>query len=117
MTRRIRLTSAALIVAVASVVVGLVAYDKGRADPPSQAATYVGLGVASKPVVAQVLASRATIVSLSKRSGCILQDRSAPKAFCDAGVAFPDVGLVGTVAFVTRRSDISTETLAVNLGK
>ena len=118
-------------VVLAAVAVGIVAYDRSRSQeqtpwlrsdlglqPSGIVSARADVTVDSRTTPYRVNAAPNTVISLGQtREGCTLTHALPPEAVCDLAVAFPDVGLNGSVTFVgSAHVASSTDTLTFNLG-
>jgi hypothetical protein len=133
MPHTIKLATAAIALLLTAAVVGAIAYDKGRTHSQQRTLRY-DLSLASEPPVVtgqtrrgmtvtaqtfryRVKANAKTVTNLAeKRKGCALTRALPPEATCDIAVAFPDVGVNGTVTFVgSNRNRSSDDALTFKL--
>jgi hypothetical protein len=117
MKRTIKLIAAVL----AATAVGVVAYDRSRAHDDSPwfgSATFQPASV-TKTGGYRIEAAPKTVIDLGRnRNGCTLTSAVPTQTVCDIAVAFPDVGLAGTVTFVSSTNVPTTgEGLTIDLGK
>jgi hypothetical protein len=116
MKRTIKLIAAVL----AATAIGVVAYDRSRAHddgPWSGSATLHTASVAQTGGY-RIEAQPKTVLDLGRnRNGCTPTDAVPAQTVCDIAVAFPDVGLNGTVTFVSSTQVPTTRKgLTIDLG-
>jgi hypothetical protein len=127
MPRTIKLATAAIALLLAASIVAIIAYDKGSASPHARTLTYnlnldakaaASSGKISSDLTVQPEAPRYRVHTTAKaavdlgqnRKGCTPSGTTPPAATCDIAIAFPDIGLHGTVTIVgsERRSPNNT---------
>jgi hypothetical protein len=104
----------------AAAIIGVVAYDRSRAHDDSgwfSSATFKPASIA-KTGGYRVEATPKTVIDLGhNRNGCTLTSAVPAQAVCDIAVAFPDVGLGGTVTFVSSiKGSTSDDGFTIDLG-
>jgi hypothetical protein len=104
----------------AATAIGIVAYDRSRAhdDKPGLSAAAFQTASVAKTGGYRIEATPKTVLNLGwNRNGCTLTSAAPAQTVCDIALAFPDVGLAGTVTFVGS-SDLSTtaDGLTIDLG-
>jgi hypothetical protein len=100
MKRTIKLIAAVL----AATAIGVVAYDRSRAheDGPWFGAATLQTSSVVKSGGYRIEAAPKTVLDLGRnRNGCTLTGAVPAQTVCDIALAFPDVGLAGTVTFVS----------------
>jgi len=132
MRRTIKLTTATLALLLTASIVAVIAYDKGNASQHPRKLTYnfnvgaqaaAGTGKVSSDLTVQpeaphyrVHTTTKTAIDLGQnRNGCTPSGTVRPEATCDIAVAFPDVGLHGTVTIVGSDRSSSNDTLTFEL--
>jgi hypothetical protein len=109
MKRTLKLIAAVL----AATAIAVVAYDRSRAHDPGPWFSPAALqaATAAKADGYRIEAAPKTVIDLGRtRNGCTLTGAVPTETVCDIAVAFPDVGLKGTVTFVS-------STTAATIGK
>jgi hypothetical protein len=116
MKRTIKLIAAVL----AATAIGFVAYDRSRAhdDGPWFGSATLQAASVTKTGGYRIEAAPKTVIDLGlNRNGCKLTGAVPTQTVCDVAVAFPDVGLKGTVTFVSSTNVSTTgEGLTIDLG-
>ncbi len=115
MKRTIKLTAAVL----AATAIGVVAYDRSHAhdDSPSFGSAVLQTASVGKTVGYRIDATPKTVINLGRnRNGCAPIKAVPARTVCDIAVAFPDVGLNGTVTFVSSTNHTAGAGLAIDLG-
>ena len=128
MPRTIKLATATIAVLLTASIVAIIAYDKSSASPHAQRLTYNLKLVPQAPTSAgkikanfkvqpdapryrvQITAKTATDLG-KNRKGCTPSGTAPPQATCDIAVAFPDIGLQGTVTIIGSDRSSSNNTL------
>ncbi len=115
MKRTIKLIAAVL----AATAIGVVAYDRSRAhdDGPWFGSAALQAASVTKAGGYRIEAAPKTVIDLGRnRNGCTLTGAVPTQTVCDIAVAFPDVGLNGTVTFVSSTNVSTTgEGLTIDL--
>jgi hypothetical protein len=128
MRRTIKLATATLALLLTASIVAIIAYDKGSTSPHARTLTYnlnldahaaVSTGKVSSDLTVQPEAPRYRVHTTAKtavdlgqnRKGCTPSGTIPPEATCDIAIAFPDVGLHGTVTIVGSDRGSSNERL------
>ena len=115
MKRTIKLIAAVL----AATAIVVVAYDRGRARDDGSSFGTAAFQAASftKAGGYRIEASPKTVIDLGRnRNGCALTGAVPAQTVCDIAVAFPDVGLDGSVTFVSSTNASTGMGLAIRLG-
>ena len=132
MRRTIKLATATLALLLTASIVAIIAYDKDSASPHARTLTYklnvgaqaaAGTGKVSSDLTVQpeapgyrVHTTTKTALDLGQnRKGCTPSGTIPPEATCDIAIAFPDVGLHGTVTIVGSDRSSSNDTLTFKL--
>ena len=131
MPRTIKLATATIALLLTASIVAIVAYDRGKASPHARVLTYnlnldahaAGTGKVSPDLTVQPAASRYRVQTTAKtavdlgqnRKGCTPSGTTPPEATCDIAIAFPDVGLHGTVTIVGSERPSPNNTLTFEL--
>ena len=131
MPRTIKLATATLALLLTASIVAIIAYDRGKASPHARVLTYnlnldahaAGTGRVSSDLTVQPEAPRYRVYTTAKtaldlgqnRKGCTPSGTIPPEATCDIAIAFPDVGLHGTVTIVGSDRSSSNDTLTFKL--
>jgi len=115
MKRTIKLIAAVL----AATAIGVVAYDRSRAhdDGPWFGSAALQAASVTKAGGYRIEAAPKTVIDLGRnRNGCTLTGVVPTQTVCDIALAFPDVGLNGTVTFVSSTNVSTTgEGLTIDL--
>jgi hypothetical protein len=133
MRRTIKLATATLALLLTASIVAIIAYDRGSASPHARTLTYnlsvgaqaaAGTGEIRSDLTVQPEAPRYRVHTTAKtaldlgqnRNGCAPSGAIPPEATCEIALAFPDIGLHGTVTIVgSDRSSSSNDTLTFEL--
>jgi len=132
MRRTIKLATATLALLLTASIVAIIAYDKGSASPHARTVTYklnvgaqaaAGTGEVSPDLTVQPEAPRYRVHTTAKtaldlgqnRKGCTPSGTTPPEATCDIAIAFPDIGLHGTVTIVGSEHHSPNDTLTFKL--
>ena len=132
MPRTIKLATATIALLLTASIVAIIAYDRGKASPHARVLTYnlnldahaaASTGKVSPDLTVQPEASRYRVQTTAKtavdlgqnRKGCTPSGTIPPEATCDIAIAFPDVGLHGTVTIVGSDRSSSNDTLTFKL--
>ena len=132
MPRTIKLAIATIALLLTASIVAIIAYDRGKASPHARVLTYnlnldahaaANTGKVSSDLTVQPEASRYRVHTTAKtaldlgqnRKGCTPSGTIPPEATCDIAIAFPDVGLHGTVTIVGSDRSSSNDTLTFKL--
>ena len=132
MPRTIKLATATIALLLTASIVAIIAYDKGSASPHARTLTYnlnvgaqaaAGTGKVSSDLTVQPEAPRYRVHTTAKtaldlgqnRKGCTPSGTAPPEATCDIAVAFPDIGLHGTVIIVGSDRNSPNDTLTFQL--
>lgn len=128
MPRTIKLATATIALLLTASIVAIIAYDRGSASPHAQRLTYnLKLATTSAGKIsaaAKVQFPRYRVHTTAKtatdlgqnRKGCTPSGTTPPEATCDIAVAFPEIGLNGTVTITGSNRSSSNETLTFLLG-
>ena len=127
MRHTIKLATATIALLLTASIVAIIAYDRGEASPHARVLTYnlnldaqaaASSGKVSSDLTVQPDAPRYRVHTTAKaavdlgqnREGCTPSGTTPPEATCDIAIAFPDIGLHGTVTIVgsARRSPNNT---------
>ncbi len=116
MKRTITLIAAVLV----ATAIAVVAYDRSRAhdDGPWFGSAAFQTATVTKTGGYRIGAAPKTVLDLGRnRNGCTLTGAVPTQTVCDIAVAFPDVGLNGSVTFVSS-TNVSTagESLTIDRG-
>lgn len=116
MKRTIKLVAALL----AATAIGVVAYDRSRAhdDGPWFSSAALQTATVTKTGGYRIETAPKTVLDLGRnRNGCRLSGALPTQTVCDIAIAFPDVGLNGTVTFVsTTNASTTGKGLTIDLG-
>ncbi len=135
MSRRVKITSAAIAALLAATIVGIVGYERGSAAQQERSVSYDLSPASQAPVVRdthtarevvavhaqaarqRLLVAPSTVIKLAEtRNGCTLTHEFIPIAVCRAATAFPELGLRGTVTFIgSANEDVANQTLTFKL--
>jgi hypothetical protein len=131
MPRTIKLATATLALLLTASIVTIIAYDRGKASPHARVLTYslnldahaADTGKVSSDLTVRPEASRYRVQTTAKtaldlgqnRKGCTPSGTAPPEATCDIAIAFPDVGLHGTVTIVGSERPSPNNTLTFEL--
>jgi hypothetical protein len=108
-----------LAVVLAATAIGVVAYDRSRSrdDTAWPNAAVIQSAAVTKTGGYRIEAAPKTVIDLGRnRNGCTPTGAVPAQAVCDIAVAFPDVGLSGTVTFVSSSGAPASEGLTIDLG-
>ena len=127
MPRTIKLATATIALLLTASIVAIIAYDKSSASPHAQRLTYNLKLVPQAPTSAGKISAAAKVQSAPRyrvhttaktatdlgqnRKGCTPSGTTPPQATCDIAVAFPEIGLNGTVTITGSNRSSSNETL------
>ena len=102
-----------------------IVHDNGQASPPAWTLTYDlnSTAAPSSTGTGRADATRYRVTTTAKtatdlgqnRAGCTLTRASPPEATCDIAIAFPDIGLNGTVVIDGSDRSSSRDTPAFKL--
>ena len=132
MPRTIKLATATIALLLTASIVAIIAYDRGKASPHARVFTYnlnlgaqaaAGTGKVSSDLTVQPEAPRYRVHTTAKtaldlgqnRKGCTPAGTTPPETTCDIAIAFPDVGLHGTVTIVGSDPPSPNNTLTFKL--
>jgi hypothetical protein len=132
MPRTIKLATATIALLLTASIVAIIAYDKGSASPHARTLTYnlnldaqaaistdkVSPDLTSQPEAPRyrVHTTAKTVIDLGQnRKGCTPSGTTPPQATCDMAIAFPDIGLHGTVTIVGSERLSPHDTLTLEL--
>ena len=131
MPRTIKLATATIALLLTASIVAIIAYDKSSASPHAQRLTYNLKLVPQAPTSAGKISAAAKVQSAPRyrvhttaktatdlgqnRKGCTPSGTTLPEATCDIAIAFPDVGLHGTVTIVGSERPSPNNTLTFKL--
>ena len=132
MPHTIKLATATIALLLTGSIVAIIAYERGKASPHARVLTYnlnldaqaaASTGKVSPDLTVQPEAQRYRVHTTAKtaldlgqnRKGCTPSGTIPPEATCDIAIAFPDVGLHGTVTIVGSDRSSSNDTLTFKL--